>query len=241
MRVSSATRYVACSAASACSTRRSSTGCSIGRESDPAEVGRRGRGDDHGGHPRDAACVPGRVRHVLPRGLAARGRPVAGRDRLERLREAGHTYESEGALWLRTTEFGDDKDRVLRRSTGAPTYFAADVAYQEDKFRAASTGDLRPGADHHGYIARLKAIAARWARTPTASRCRSCSSCTSSRAASRRMSKRRGRLRDADELIERSASTRRAGSCSPLARLHDRPGPRPRAKQDPRTPSTTCR
>src|SRR3954451_19382090 len=52
-----------------------------------------------------------------------------------RLREQGHVYESEGALWMRTTSFGDDKDRVLVRSTGAPTYFAADVAYQLDKFR----------------------------------------------------------------------------------------------------------
>jgi arginyl-tRNA synthetase len=76
-----------------------------------------------------------------------------------RLREQGHLYESEGALWLRTTTFGDDKDRVLERSTGAPTYFAADVAYQEDKFlRGFDRLIYVLGADHHGYIARLKAI-----------------------------------------------------------------------------------
>jgi arginyl-tRNA synthetase len=76
-----------------------------------------------------------------------------------RLREQGHLYESEGALWLRTTTFGDDKDRVLERSTGAPTYFAADVAYQEDKFRRGFDRLIYVlGADHHGYIARLKSI-----------------------------------------------------------------------------------
>jgi arginyl-tRNA synthetase len=77
-----------------------------------------------------------------------------------RLREGGHMYESDGALWLRTTTFGDDKDRVLQRSSGAPTYFAADVAYQEDKFRRGFDRAIYVlGADHHGYIARLKAIA----------------------------------------------------------------------------------
>ena len=85
----------------------------------------------------------------------------------DRLREQGHLYESEGALWLRTTEFGDDKDRVLRRSTGAPTYFAADVAYQEDKFRRGFDKAIYVlGADHHGYVARLKAIASTLGEDP---------------------------------------------------------------------------
>ena len=52
---------------------------------------------------------------------------------LAELRERGHVYESEGAVWLRTTEFGDDKDRVLIRADGEPTYFAADIAYHRDK------------------------------------------------------------------------------------------------------------
>ena len=77
---------------------------------------------------------------------------------LERLREAGHTFEEEGALWLRTTEFGDDKDRVLVRSGGEPTYFGADVAYHADK---VDRGHIRLldvlGADHHGYVARMDA------------------------------------------------------------------------------------
>jgi len=85
----------------------------------------------------------------------------------DRLREQGHLYESEGALWLRTTEFGDDKDRVLKRQTGAPTYFAADVAYQEDKFRRGFDKAIYVlGADHHGYIARLKAIASSLGEDP---------------------------------------------------------------------------
>jgi arginyl-tRNA synthetase len=85
----------------------------------------------------------------------------------DRLREQGHLYESDGALWLRTTEFGDDKDRVLKRQTGAPTYFAADVAYQEDKFRRGFDKAIYVlGADHHGYIARLKAIAASLGEDP---------------------------------------------------------------------------
>lgn len=85
----------------------------------------------------------------------------------DRLREQGHLYESDGALWLRTTEFGDDKDRVLKRSTGAPTYFAADVAYQEDKFRRGFDKAIYVlGADHHGYVARLKAIASTLGEDP---------------------------------------------------------------------------
>jgi arginyl-tRNA synthetase len=74
------------------------------------------------------------------------------------LREAGHVYEHEGALWLRTTSFGDDKDRVLLRSGGEPTYFASDVAYMLSKRdRDWERQILVLGADHHGYVARLKA------------------------------------------------------------------------------------
>jgi len=77
---------------------------------------------------------------------------------LERLREAGHTFEEEGALWLRTTEFGDDKDRVLVRSGGEPTYFGADVAYHADKVERGHVRLLDVlGADHHGYVARMDA------------------------------------------------------------------------------------
>jgi arginyl-tRNA synthetase len=80
---------------------------------------------------------------------------------VERLREQGHVYDSEGAVWLRTTEFGDDKDRVLVRANGEPTYFAADAAYYlSKKDRGFDEKIYLLGADHHGYINRLKAIAA---------------------------------------------------------------------------------
>jgi arginyl-tRNA synthetase len=77
---------------------------------------------------------------------------------LELVAQGGHSYESEGALWLRSTTFGDDKDRVLRRSDGAPTYLAADAAYLLQKRERGVELQLLPvGADHHGYVARMKA------------------------------------------------------------------------------------
>ncbi len=80
---------------------------------------------------------------------------------VERLRAQGHVYERDGAVWLRTTDFGDDKDRVLIRSDGTPTYFAADAAYYLDKRdRGHEVNVYMLGADHHGYVQRLKAIAA---------------------------------------------------------------------------------
>jgi arginyl-tRNA synthetase len=77
---------------------------------------------------------------------------------IERLRERGHVYESDGATWLRSTEQGDDKDRVLRRSNGETTYFAADVAYHEDKRERGYDHVIDVlGADHHGYLGRMRA------------------------------------------------------------------------------------
>jgi len=77
---------------------------------------------------------------------------------LAEIEQAGHTYRSDGALWLRTTTFGDDKDRVLERSDGAPTYLAADVAYLLEKRERGFERQLLPvGADHHGYVTRMKA------------------------------------------------------------------------------------
>jgi arginyl-tRNA synthetase len=80
---------------------------------------------------------------------------------VERLRQQGHVYDSEGAVWLRTTDFGDDRDRVLVRSDGSTTYFAADAAYYlSKKDRGFDEKVYMLGADHHGYVGRLKAIAA---------------------------------------------------------------------------------
>jgi len=80
---------------------------------------------------------------------------------LEQLDAKDATYRADGAMWLRATAFGDDKDRVLVRSTGQPTYFAADVAYTESKLeRGFERLFIILGADHHGYVARMKAIMA---------------------------------------------------------------------------------
>jgi len=74
------------------------------------------------------------------------------------LAEQGRTYTEDGALWLRTSEFGDDKDRVLVRSSGEHTYFASDIAYHQDKRERGFERQIDVwGADHHGYIARMKA------------------------------------------------------------------------------------
>ncbi len=80
---------------------------------------------------------------------------------LEVLDKQGHLYEADGALWMRTTDHGDDKDRVLRRGNGDLTYFASDTAYYVDKReRGFDTCLYLLGADHHGYVNRLKAMAA---------------------------------------------------------------------------------
>jgi arginyl-tRNA synthetase len=80
---------------------------------------------------------------------------------LAALREQGHVFDADGAVWLRTTDFGDDKDRVLRKSDGEWTYFAADCAYYLDKrSRGFDRLVYMLGADHHGYVGRLKAVAA---------------------------------------------------------------------------------
>ena len=74
------------------------------------------------------------------------------------LDQRGHTYRHEDALWLRTTDFGDDKDRVLIRANGQPTYLAADVAYHWDKLRRGFGRLINVlGADHHGYVGRVRA------------------------------------------------------------------------------------
>jgi len=78
---------------------------------------------------------------------------------LKLLKESGFTYEFEGALWLKTTDFGDDKDRVLIKKDGSFTYLLPDLAYHKDKFDRGFNSLINLfGADHHGYIVRLKAV-----------------------------------------------------------------------------------
>jgi arginyl-tRNA synthetase len=86
---------------------------------------------------------------------------------LQRLREQGHVFEADGAVWLRTTDFGDDKDRVLVKSDGTGTYFLSDAAYYVDKrARGFDRCIYMLGADHHGYVNRLRALAACAGDTP---------------------------------------------------------------------------
>jgi arginyl-tRNA synthetase len=92
-------------------------------------------------------------RHLHDSGAVERG--------FAALEKAGHTYTADGAMWLRTSDFGDDKDRVLVKSDGEMTYFASDSAYYVDKrARGFDVNIYLLGADHHGYVGRLKAIAA---------------------------------------------------------------------------------
>ena len=91
--------------------------------------------------------------------------PATGRslidDAADRLRAQGHVFEADDAVWVRTTDFGDDKDRVLTRGNGVVTYFAADAAYYLSKKDRGFTEKIYLlGADHHGYVGRLKALAA---------------------------------------------------------------------------------
>ncbi len=77
---------------------------------------------------------------------------------IEKLREAGHIYEKDGALWFCSTQFGDEKDRVVQRENGQTTYFASDIAYHLDKYERGFDWIIDIwGADHHGYVPRVKA------------------------------------------------------------------------------------
>jgi arginyl-tRNA synthetase len=86
---------------------------------------------------------------------------------IARLKEQGHVFESDGAVWLRTTDFGDDKDRVLVKRDGEPTYFAADCAYYLNKReRGFDKVVIMLGADHTGYVGRYKALVAAFGDDP---------------------------------------------------------------------------
>ncbi len=86
---------------------------------------------------------------------------------MQRLRYQGQVYEADGALWLRTTDFGDDKDRVVIKSDGQPAYIAGDIAYYLDKReRGFDRVVIMLGADHHGYVGRMMAVCACFGDTP---------------------------------------------------------------------------
>lgn len=86
---------------------------------------------------------------------------------VERLRELGRIDDRDGAVWLRSTEFGDDKDRVIVKSDGVPAYFAGDIAYYLDKReRGYDRVVIMLGADHHGYVGRMMAMCAAFGDTP---------------------------------------------------------------------------
>lgn len=94
----------------------------------------------------------------------------ANKKMLERLKSHGFTYESDGAVWLKTTEYGDDEDRVIVRSDGTMTYFVADIAYHQNKFdRGFETVIDVMGADHHGHVKRMQAVGRMlgWSNTST--------------------------------------------------------------------------
>ena len=119
------------------------------------------------------------------------------------LTERGEAYEAEGALFLRTAEHGDDKDRVLRRSDGRPTYFAADCAYLRDKWSRADQLYYLLGADHHGYVDRLRAAAACLGVPPERVEIRIGQLVNLLRGGEPvRMSKRAGETIDLDEVLE---------------------------------------
>lgn len=86
---------------------------------------------------------------------------------IQRLRDLGHIYEADGAVWLRTTTFGDDRDRVVIKSDGEPAYIAGDLAYYLDKReRGFERNLIMLGADHHGYIGRMMAMCAAFGDQP---------------------------------------------------------------------------
>ena len=113
--------------------------------------------------------LPGRASACLRRLLLRASLHESGalEKAVARLREQGHVYEADGAVWLRTTDFGDDKDRVLVKADGEPTYFAADCAYYLDKReRGFDKVVIMLGADHSGYVGRYKALVAAFGDDP---------------------------------------------------------------------------
>jgi arginyl-tRNA synthetase len=172
---------------------------------DPAELGQRGVAAMIEGM-RDSLTQLGVSfdRFFSERTLHESGAVDAG---IEKVAAAGYTDDEDGAVLLRTTTWGDDRDRAIRRANGVPTYFAADIAYLDDKFdRVGEGGHLIYvlGADHHGYIARLKAAARALGHDADATEIVIMQMVTLTEAGEqKKMSKRRGDFVTAAELVER--------------------------------------
>lgn len=125
------------------------------------------------------------------------------REGIERLRERGHTYEADGALFFRATDFGDDKDRVLVRSDGRPTYFAMDVTYHYQKMQRGDRVIDILGPDHHGYIGRLRGLASALGYDPNAVHVLIAQQITLMRGGEQvSMSKRAGYIITLDEILD---------------------------------------
>jgi arginyl-tRNA synthetase len=141
----------------------------------------------------------------------------------DELRARGLTYEHEGAVWFRSTQFGDDKDRVVRRSTGELTYFAVDVAYHHyRKFGGAERVINLLGPDHHGYVERMRAAMQALGHEPTAFEVLMIQLVTLLREGQPvRMSKRRGEFVLMEELLEEVGPD--AARFTFLTRRHDSP------------------
>lgn len=123
---------------------------------------------------------------------------------IDALRAKGVTYESEGALWMRTSELGDDKDRVLIRSNGETTYFGADVAHHRNKLEGGADLIIDVlGADHHGYVARMRAAVVTFGAPSDAYEAAIMQLVNLIEGGERaRMSKRRGEFATLDELLD---------------------------------------
>jgi arginyl-tRNA synthetase len=143
-------------------------------------------------------------------------------DAVGALRDAGLVYESEGATWMRTTESGDDKDRVLIRSDGEPTYFAVDIAYHRDKLERGAQRLINPlGSDHHGYVPRMKAALAAFGFDPERFEAPIMQFVHLVEGGERaQMSKRRGEFVTLDELVDDIGAD--AARFLMLQRSHDR-------------------
>ena len=149
---------------------------------------------------------------------------------IARLTEMGNTYQADGALWLRTEQFGDDKDRVLIKSNGNPAYISGDCAYYLDKReRGFDLCVIMLGADHHGYVGRLMAMCQAFGDKPHENLEVLIGQMVNlvSDGQPLRMAKRAGTVITIDDLIDAVGCRRRSLRPGPLLqRLDDRPRPR---------------